>query len=84
MELWGRLGVTCWPTLLLLSPQGVPIHVTMGEGHQAFLTEYLHVAMQFFKGDEILGGGGGGRLLLLCSVRIRILMDPYFAEILVG
>jgi hypothetical protein len=51
MELWGGLGVTCWPTLLLLSPQGVPIHVTMGEGHQAFLTEYLHVAMQFFKGE---------------------------------
>ncbi len=50
MELWGRLGVTCWPTLLLLSPQGVPIHVAMGEGHAAFLTEYLHVAVDFFKG----------------------------------
>jgi uncharacterized protein (AIM24 family) len=61
MELWGRLGVTCWPTLLLLSPQGVPIHVTMGEGHQAFLTEYLHVAMQFFKGDAIFFGGGDSR-----------------------
>jgi hypothetical protein len=35
----------------------------MGEGHQAFLTEYLHVAMQFFKGDEIFVGGGGGCLL---------------------
>ena len=50
MELWGRLGVTCWPTLLVLSPMGTPIHVVMGEGHAPFLLEYLTTAMDFFKG----------------------------------
>jgi hypothetical protein len=80
MELWGRLGVTCWPTLLLLSPQGVPIHVTMGEGHQAFLTEYLHVAMQFFKGDE----SPGGRFYSVSYVEYPVQYLPIFTLSMYG
>ena len=43
-------GVTCWPTLLVLSPAGVPIHVFIGEGHSAFLYEFINTSMQYFKG----------------------------------
>jgi len=49
LSLWNNLGVTCWPTLLLLSPSGIPIHVFIGEGHSDFLFEYTSVALQYFK-----------------------------------
>ena len=43
-------GVTCWPTLLVLSPSGIPIHVFIGEGHTQFLNEYIQTAIAHFKG----------------------------------
>eukprot|EP00088_Acartia_fossae_P035589 TRINITY_DN3669_c0_g1_i3.p1 TRINITY_DN3669_c0_g1~~TRINITY_DN3669_c0_g1_i3.p1 ORF type:complete len:691 (+),score=87.46 TRINITY_DN3669_c0_g1_i3:231-2303(+) len=49
LKLWNNLGVTCWPTLLVLSPSGIPIHVFIGEGHSQFLNEYIHTAITHFK-----------------------------------
>lgn len=49
LSLWNNLGVTCWPTLLLLSPSGAPIHVFIGEGHTAFLFEFVQTAIKYFK-----------------------------------
>ena len=47
-------GVTCWPTLLVLSPTGVPIHVFIGEGHSAFLQEYVETALAYYRGLQYL------------------------------
>jgi len=49
LKLWNNLGVTAWPTLLILSPSGVPIHVFIGEGHSDFLFEYISATIQYFK-----------------------------------
>ncbi|XP_023336064.1 NHL repeat-containing protein 2 isoform X2 [Eurytemora carolleeae] len=57
LQLWKSLGVTCWPTLLILSPTGVPIQVLMGEGHSGFLIEFLNTAIKYFKGTGELVEG---------------------------
>ena len=56
--LWRALGVTCWPTQLLLSPRGAPLHVAMGEGHDTFMQELVKVAIEHFGGFGRLGGRG--------------------------
>ena len=39
--MWGTLGVTCWPTQLILGPHGRPVWVAMGEGHAQFTEELV-------------------------------------------
>jgi len=55
LRLWNRLGITCWPTLLVLAPSGTPIHIFMGEGHTEFIAEYLDIAVQYFRESGELG-----------------------------
>ena len=50
-SLWRGLGVTCWPTQLLLSPTGSPLHVAMGEGHAEWMEELVEVVLQYY-GDR--------------------------------
>ena len=47
-SLWQRLGVTCWPTQLLLSPTGSPLHVVMGEGHAEWMEELVEVVIEYY------------------------------------
>ncbi|XP_068139837.1 NHL repeat-containing protein 2 [Drosophila tropicalis] len=47
-ELWHALGIRCWPSILLLSPNGVPMLLLMGEGHGSFLQEFIEAALSFF------------------------------------
>jgi len=46
--LWNTLGVTCWPTQLLLGPHGKPIWIAMGEGHAQFLDELVSVFIDYY------------------------------------
>ena len=63
--LWSTLAITCWPTQLLLCPQGRPVAVAMGEG-QAEVVEELVQAMLEFYGERgsltssgVVGESGG-------------------------
>lgn len=47
-KLWQSLGIRCWPTLLVLNPESVPMLMLMGEGHGEFLQQFVHVALQHF------------------------------------
>ena len=47
-SLWRGLGVTCWPTQLLLSPTGSPLHVVMGEGHAGWMEELVEVVVEYY------------------------------------
>jgi len=47
-SLWRGLGVTCWPTQLLLSPTGSPLHVAMGEGHAGWMEELVEVVVEYY------------------------------------
>ncbi|KAH8324665.1 hypothetical protein KR074_011905 [Drosophila pseudoananassae] len=46
--LWQTLSIRCWPSLLVLSPSGLPLLLLMGEGHGRFLEKFLSVALSFF------------------------------------
>lgn len=48
-SMWSQLNIQCWPTLLLLSPAGVPIYLVMGEGHYEELELVVSTALEYFK-----------------------------------
>ncbi|XP_075071737.1 NHL repeat-containing protein 2 [Mixophyes fleayi] len=52
--LWQELQVSCWPTLVLVGPQGNLLFSLVGEGHRENLFLFTSTALKFFKGrDEI-------------------------------
>ncbi|EDW64522.1 NHL repeat-containing protein 2 [Drosophila virilis] len=46
--LWRALSIRCWPSLLVLSPSGLPMLLLMGEGHGEFLHDFVGAALSFF------------------------------------
>lgn len=46
--LWERLGVTCWPTLVILGPHGQLLHCIIGEGHGEELMTFIDAAVQHY------------------------------------
>ncbi|KAH8400554.1 hypothetical protein KR222_006665, partial [Zaprionus bogoriensis] len=46
--LWRALSIRCWPSLLVLGPDGVPICLLMGEGHGEFLQEFVGAALSYY------------------------------------
>ncbi|XP_071518884.1 NHL repeat-containing protein 2 [Panulirus ornatus] len=53
-KMWLNLGISCWPTLLILGPNGHPLFVLVGEGHCERLQLYVKVAIKYFSGSGIL------------------------------
>lgn len=49
LSCWRSLGITCWPTLLIVGPAGQPLAILMGEGHRDELFLYVEVALKYFK-----------------------------------
>ena len=48
IELWERLGVTCWPTLVIISPNCQLLYYIIGEGHGAELQLFMEAAVQYY------------------------------------
>ena len=48
--LWEKLGVSCWPTLVVIGPQGQLLYYIIGEGHGAELGVFIEAAMEHFSG----------------------------------
>ena len=46
--LWSTLGVTCWPTQVILSPGGRPVWVSMGENQAEWVEEMVGVALEYY------------------------------------
>jgi len=55
-SMWGTLGVTCWPTQLVLGPHGRPVWVAMGEGHGKWMEELVEVLVEYYGGRGELTG----------------------------
>lgn len=53
-SMWSTLNIQCWPTLLLLSPTGIPIYVVMGEGHYEELELVVQTSLNFFSEKQQL------------------------------
>ena len=54
--LWSSLGITCWPTQLLLSPTGRPVAVAMGEGQAGLVDELVQGMVELYGGRGELTG----------------------------
>ena len=50
------LGVTCWPTQLLLGPHGKPLWVSMGEGQADWIDEIVGAMLEYYGGKGLLTG----------------------------
>nr|XP_033322371.1 NHL repeat-containing protein 2 isoform X1 [Megalopta genalis] len=49
LSMWQDLGISCWPTLVMIGPTGEPFAVFIGEGHKDELPAYASVALTYFK-----------------------------------
>ncbi|KAM4703614.1 NHL repeat-containing protein 2 [Rhinophrynus dorsalis] len=47
--LWQELDVSCWPTLVILGPQGNLLFSLVGEGHKEKLFLFTSQALKFYK-----------------------------------
>lgn len=47
--MWNKLNIQCWPTMLLLSPNGIPIYLVMGEGHYEEIELVVGTCLEYFK-----------------------------------
>ncbi|CRK90085.1 CLUMA_CG003803, isoform A [Clunio marinus] len=52
--MWSTLNIQCWPTLLLMSPTGVPIYLVMGEGHYDEIELVVGTCIEYFKEKQLL------------------------------
>lgn len=48
-SLWYKLGVSCWPTLLIISPEGKILLSLVGEGHRETLQDFVKFALEFYR-----------------------------------
>lgn len=48
LKLWSGLQIACWPTLVILGPNGEYLYHLIGEGHKERLGEFVREARQFF------------------------------------
>ncbi|EZA57063.1 hypothetical protein DMN91_007077 [Ooceraea biroi] len=49
LRMWHDMGITCWPSLVMLGPSGQPLFVLVGEGHRDEILLYAKVAIAHFK-----------------------------------
>lgn len=54
MTLWQALMVQCWPTLVLVGPQGQILLSLMGEGHMDLLDSLLPLVLEHYKNTRAL------------------------------
>ncbi|KAB7493627.1 hypothetical protein Anas_05122 [Armadillidium nasatum] len=47
-KLWYNLGISCWPTLLIAGPNGLPLFVLMGEGKKNLLFKFVESSLKYF------------------------------------
>jgi len=48
-KLWHTLSVQCWPTLVIVSPEGRILLSLVGEGHRETLLQFVGSALKFYK-----------------------------------
>ena len=55
-KLWHTLSVQCWPTLVVVSPEGKILLSLVGEGHRDALMRFVGSALKFYKqkGGKVL------------------------------
>ncbi|XP_015116250.1 NHL repeat-containing protein 2 [Diachasma alloeum] len=54
LSMWRDIGISCWPSLVILGPQAQPLVVLVGEGHREELFLYTKVALSYFKSHNAI------------------------------
>ena len=55
IELWERLGVQCWPTMVVLGPRkGSLLHYVVGEAYLQELVHFVNGAVQYYRQELVL------------------------------
>lgn len=55
--MWNRLGVVCWPTLVIIGPDQQLLHYIIGEGHGNELKLFVDTAMDYYSSAGRLNKG---------------------------
>ncbi|XP_063818629.1 NHL repeat-containing protein 2 isoform X2 [Pseudophryne corroboree] len=74
--LWQELQVSCWPTLVLLGPQGNLLFSLVGEGHKENLFLFTSMALKFYKERNEIQSGQIPRQLYRNSLPESPLLFP--------
>ncbi|XP_060525437.1 NHL repeat-containing protein 2 isoform X2 [Cylas formicarius] len=53
-DMWQNCDVHCWPTLLILGPNGNPIVMLTGEGHKEDLQSYVKGALEYYNKEKLI------------------------------
>lgn len=53
-SMWTQLNIQCWPTMLLMSPAGIPIYLVMGEGHYDEIELVVSTSLEYFRENQQL------------------------------
>ncbi|EDO49186.1 predicted protein [Nematostella vectensis] len=48
-KMWHTLGVSCWPTLVIVGPGGELLLSLVGEGHKQTLLRFVDAALKYYK-----------------------------------
>lgn len=49
--LWNVMEIACWPTLVIVGPNGEHLLSLVGEGHKKTLMEFVDAALKWFKSE---------------------------------
>ncbi|EFN81636.1 NHL repeat-containing protein 2 [Harpegnathos saltator] len=49
LRMWNDMGIICWPSLVILGPNGQPLVVLVGEDHKDEIVLYTKVMLAYFK-----------------------------------
>ncbi|KAL6423694.1 hypothetical protein ACFW04_010296 [Cataglyphis niger] len=49
LKMWYNMGITCWPSLVMLGPSGQPLAVFVGEDHKDEILLYAKVMIAYFR-----------------------------------
>ena len=52
--LWNAMEIACWPTLVVVGPNGQHLLSLVGEGHCDTLMEFVDAALKWFKSDGMI------------------------------
>lgn len=76
-KLWHSLSVQCWPTLVVVSPEGKILLSLVGEGHRDPLLQFVGTALKYYKQR---GTATFLTSILLLSKRVKIELEMNRAE----
>ena len=74
--LWERLGVICWPTLVIIGPNCQLLHCIIGEGHFDELMSFMDAAVQYYKDGGKLNSDSIGIFPAGASLGASVLKFP--------